>query len=85
MENLTLKRIVKDLSLEIGQVKVGGYSGNDSISSVLIICHGSDTLGFPSPSTVDKGQGTTMTSEGGWKTILGELHGTDTEIMKSRF
>lgn len=85
MENLILKRIVKDLSLETGQVKVGGYSDNDYTSSVFTICHGSDPLGFPSPSTVDRGQGTTMTSEGGWKPLVGELYGRDTHMMKSRF
>lgn len=55
------------------------------VLSSLSVMDLTDTLGFPSLSTVDRGQGTSMTSEGGWKPILGELYGRDTHMMKSRF
>lgn len=51
MENLTLKKIEKVLSLETGQGGSVGTWGHDSISSVVMSCHAPHTLGFYSPGT----------------------------------
>lgn len=51
IENLTLKKMEKDLSLEAGQGGSVGTWGHDSTSSVVMSCHTLDTLGFSSPGT----------------------------------